>query len=176
MDISIPEPEDLEVEDEEEEGFTQDDIDSFKDTWEQFGNKILKEMEIGGNNKELKKSIKSVTKTMKKSMNSKTNTLIKQLIWFGKDQHKKRLKGKLRSAINVQPTAVARSRANGTKRRGRKAVKRGRPYKDVGKEVIVDGEVIPAQPAPMKRKKRSKHSFKDSLAKNKPPSRRHDRQ
>ena len=100
---------------------------------------------------------------MKKSMNSKTNTLIKQLIWFGKDQHKKRLKGKLRSAINVQPTAVARSRANGTKRRGRKAVKRGRPYKDVGKEVIVDGEVIPAQPAPMKRKKRSKHSFKDSL-------------
>ena len=133
-------------------------------------------MESGGKNTELKRSIKSVAKIMKKTMKSQTNTLIQQLIWFGKDQHKKRLKGKLRSAINVQPTAVARSRANGTKRRGRKAVKRGRPYKDVGKEVIVDGEVIPAQPAPMKRKKRSKHSFKDSLAKNKPPSRRHDRQ
>ena len=109
MDISIPEPEanveDVEVEEEEEEDYTQDEIDSFKDTWEQFGNKIIKEME-SGKNIELKKSIKSVTKMMKKTMNSKKNTLIRQLIWFGKDQHKKRLKGKLQSAINVQPTAV----------------------------------------------------------------------
>ena len=95
---------------------------------------------------------------------------------FGKDQHKKTVKGKTRASINVQPTAMARSRANGAKRRGRTATTRGRPYKDVGRPVLIDGEVIPAQAAVSKKKSRAKHSFKDSLARNKPPSRKHDRQ
>ena len=55
--------------------------------------------------------------------------------------------------MNVQPTSLARSRANIAKRRGRKATKRGRPYKDVGKKVVVDGKLYPAQAAPKKRNK-----------------------
>ena len=78
--------------------------------------------------------------------------------------------------MNVQPTSLARSRANRAKRRGRKATKRGRPYKDVGKKVVVDGKLYPAQAAPKKKKQRSDHAFKVSLVKNKAPSRRHDRQ
>ena len=103
--------------------FSQEDIDSFRKTWEEFGMKIVNEMENGNRNEELKKSIESVTKVMKKSIKSKTNTLIKQLIWFGKDQ-KKLVKGKKRAKMNVQPTSLARSRANKTNRRGRKATKR----------------------------------------------------
>ena len=66
---------------------------------------------------------------------------------------KKLVKGKKRAKMNVQPTSLARSRANRAKRRGRKATKRGRPYKDVGKKVVVDGKLNPAQAAPKKKAK-----------------------
>ena len=97
MNISSAEPSDNDQdedfkddtdEEEKEEMFSPEDIASFKKTWEEFGIKIVNEMENGNTNQELKKSIESVTKIMKKSMKSKTNTLINQLIWFGKYKKK----------------------------------------------------------------------------------------
>ena len=80
----------------------------------------------------------------------------------------------MRAKINVQSTSLARSQ---TKRRGRKATLNGRRHKDVSSvsDLVrdVSGDIIPAQPNSRKRKPAAKHSFKDTLEKNKPPQRRH---
>ena len=74
MNISSAEPSDNDQdedfkddtdEEEKEEMFSPEDIASFKNTWEDFGIKIVNEMENGNTNQELKKSIESVTKIMK---------------------------------------------------------------------------------------------------------------
>ena len=83
----------------------------------------------------------------------------------------------MRGKINVQPTAVARSKANGTARRGRKMCSKGRPHKS--KEDIFfmsDGTPFNSQKKLPKKKPRQKHCFKESLEKNQPPTRRHDKQ
>ena len=111
---------------------------------------------------------------MTKSLNSQTETITKQLVWFGKDQHKKKVRGKLRASINVQPTSVARSKS---KRRGRKVTCRGRPHKNKQANLILDdGTTVPSQEKLKKKKVRAKHSFKEALDKNILPPKRHDRQ
>ena len=71
MNISSAEPSDNDQdedfkddtdEEEKEKMFSPEDIASFKKTWEEFGIKIVNEMENGNTNQELKKSIESVTK------------------------------------------------------------------------------------------------------------------
>ena len=64
----------------------------------------------------LLKAVKSANKVLKKSVNSQSKTVTKQLVWFGKEQHSKIVRGKVRASINVQPTAVSRSKARGTTR------------------------------------------------------------
>ena len=62
------------------------------------------------------------------------------------DQHQKKVRGKLRAAINVQPTSVARSKANGAKRTGRKVTCRGRPHKNKQANLILDDDtIVPSQ-------------------------------
>ena len=164
------------VDNEESEDFSEVDITMFKMIWEDFGDKIVKEMELSKNNSDLKKAVRSVTKKMEQTMTSKTSTLINQLIWFGKEQNAKRERGRVMGKINVKPLTVARSKANGNNRRGKKATLKGRPYKAVQEDKEIDGEVFPSQPKPHKKKKKEKHSFKVSLEKNKLPSQRHKKQ
>ena len=114
---------------------------------------------------------------MNNTLNSYLPTIMRQFIWFGKEQHTRKVCGKVRAKINVQPTSLARSQ---TKRRGRKATLKGRPHKDVSSvsDLVwdVSGAIIPAQPMSKKRKPAAKHSFKDALEKNKPSPRRHRKQ
>ena len=70
------------------------------------------------------KAVKSANKILKRSENSKTQTVTRHLIWFGKEQHSKIKKGRVRASINVQPTAVSRSKSRGTARRGEKSAQR----------------------------------------------------
>ena len=152
-------------------------MDNFKINWKKYGEKVISEMEKNNKNPNLLKAVNSASKIMMKSLNSKSETITHQLVWFGKDKHKKKVRGKVRSSINVQPTAVARSKANGAKRRGRKVTTRGRPHKNRQAELVLDdGTVYGAQEKLKKTKGRAKHSFKEALAKNVPPPRRHDRQ
>ena len=152
-------------------------VENFKSIWKNYGDKIVSLLQNNTKNTNLIKAINSAAKIMTKSLKSETETITKQLVWFGKDQHKKKVRGKLRAAINVQPTSVARSKANGAKRRGRKVTCRGRPHKNKQANLILDDDtIVPSQDKLKKKKVRAKHSFKEALAKNIPPPRRHDRQ
>jgi hypothetical protein len=162
---------------ETEDLITDDKVNTFRKAWNNYGEKIIQEMQASKNSKDLNKGVDSVIRMMTKSKASNLATITKQLIWFGKEQHTKREHGKIRAKINVQPTALARSK---TKRRGRKSTLKGRPHKNwaATSEYVVDenGAEIPSQPPPKKKTNRAKHSFKDALVSNKPPPRRHDRQ
>ena len=118
------EPEHLEeesdFEEESQKHITEGIIEEFQKNWKKYGQQIVLQLSNGNPDPELKKAVKLANKILKKSLNSKAQTLAKQLVWFGKEQHCKIVRGKKRAKINVQPTAIARSKANGTARRGRK--------------------------------------------------------
>ena len=169
--------EESDFEEESQKHITKGIIEEFQENWKKYGQQIVLQLSNGNPDPELKKAVKSANKILKKSLNSKAQTLAKQLVWFGKEQHCKIVRGRKRAKINVQPTAIARSKANGTARRGRKMIPKGRPHKSQEDVLnLSDGLQIPAQKKLKQKKPRAKHSFKESLAKNKPPARRHDKQ
>ena len=142
-------------------------VDKFKEKWRKYGEQVLLQLTVGSPNQNLVKAVKSANKILIKSLKSQSQTLANQLIWFGKDQHKKIVRGKVRGKINVQPTAVARSKANGTARRGRKMCSKGRPYKSKeGIFYMSDGTQVHPQKKLEKKTTRQKHCFKESLEKN----------
>ena len=157
-----------------------DKIAQFQMAWKCYGEKIVEQMKLSRHSKKLNKAVLSVTKMMIQSKKSRLATLENDLIWFGKEQNCTVEKGRIKAKMNVQPGSIARSRAKRTKRRGKKSTLKGRPPNNNQKKrkLIVDGqeEIINAQPKIKKRKVRRERCFKDSLAKNKPPSKRHDKQ
>ena len=152
-------------------------IEEFKKNWKCYGEQVVFHLMNAASCPNLLKAVKSANKVLKKSVNSQSKTVTKQLVWFGKEQHSKIVRGKVRASINVQPTAVSRSKARGTTRRGRKVNTKGRPHKS--KEAFLnmsDESQVPSQQKLKPKRKRAKHCFADALAKNKPPPRRHDKQ
>ena len=94
-----------------------------------------------------------------------------------------KVKGKRRRIIKVQPTAVARSRANGTKRRGRRSLgsSAGRIKERSGESAIFvmsDGEEMefPSLAKPKSRKKSQPHNFQKAVNESNTLPRRHTRQ
>ena len=125
---------------------------------------------------------KAAMKIMKKFQTFTVPTLMRHLAQFGKEIAGKKVNGKRRTSINVQPSALARSRQNGTKRRGRKAIGITRPHKDRSGQqaefVLENGEtiVLPSLGKANKKSTAQPHNLQLAVDQQKAPLRRHRKQ
>ena len=158
----------------------EEDIQSFKTVWEEYGRRIITELRENPNDKELSKAVKSSMKTLTKSVNSRLPTIKRQLFLFGKNQVISKRRGRKRGAIYIQPTSLARSRKNSTKRSGKKSITRGRQPKDRSHSQMnvteEDENFTFSQPKSKKRKREQTHSLKEAIRDNRAPAKRPKKQ
>ena len=156
-------------------------IKIFMTKWIKYGERFADEMRSDPKNLDLQKCSQSASKVLKKVDNYTVQTMTRHLSLFGKDIFGPKIKGKRAIRMNVQPTAISRSKKNGGKRIGRKAIGTTRPHKDRREEKLVvpgpDGEkqVVTSLGVPKARTKAKPHSFKRAVDENRPPPRRHEK-
>ena len=157
-------------------------IENFITMWNRYGQRVANEMRNNRTNYDFKRCVKSAMAVLKKSEKFTLPTVQKHLSLFGKEIYGRKVKGKRSIQIPVQPTSVSRSRANGTIRRGRKAVNITCPHKDRSEETNVtiteNGKMVNLQGLGKLKKKKPgiKHSFQSNVNDNVTIPRRHDKQ